>query len=85
MRIENFSKLKRSDHSPKPDEFIDVSLDPSYFSLDSPFKFHLKKVCSRVLAVGGPAPEAKNIMENRSWSPNTLPLYGKMCLLLNRA
>ncbi len=38
MRIENFPKLKRSDHSPKPDEFIDVSLDPSYFSLDSPFK-----------------------------------------------
>jgi hypothetical protein len=37
MRIENFPKLKRSDHSPKPDEFIDVSLDPSYFSLDSPF------------------------------------------------
>jgi hypothetical protein len=37
MRIENFQKLKRSDHSPKPDEFIDVSLDPSYFSLDSPF------------------------------------------------
>ncbi len=38
MRIENFLKLKRSDHSPKRDEFIDVSLDPSYFSLDSPFK-----------------------------------------------
>ncbi len=38
MRIENFPKLKRSDHSPKRDEFIDVSLDPAYFSLDSPFK-----------------------------------------------
>ncbi len=37
MRIENFPKLKRSDHSPKRDEFIDVSLDPAYFSLDSPF------------------------------------------------
>jgi hypothetical protein len=41
MRIENFPKLKRSDHSPKPDEFIDVSLDPSYFSLDSPFNIVL--------------------------------------------
>ncbi len=39
MRIENFPKLKRCDHSPKRDEFIDVSLDPPYFSLDSPFKF----------------------------------------------
>ncbi len=39
MRIENFSKLKRCDHSPKRDEFIDVSLDPPYFSLDSPFKY----------------------------------------------
>jgi hypothetical protein len=38
MRIENFAKLKRCDHSPKWDEFIDVSLDPPYFSLDSPFK-----------------------------------------------
>jgi hypothetical protein len=38
MMIENFSKLKRSDHSPKRDEFIDVSLDPPYFSLDSPYK-----------------------------------------------
>ena len=38
MRIENFPKLKRCDHSPKRDEFIDVSLDPPYFSLDSPFK-----------------------------------------------
>ncbi len=38
MRKENFPKLKRSDHSPKRDEFIDVSSDPSYFSLDSPFK-----------------------------------------------
>jgi hypothetical protein len=36
MRIENFPKLKRCDHSPKRDEFIDVSSDPSYFSLDSP-------------------------------------------------
>ncbi len=35
MRIENFPKLKRCDHnSPKRDEFIDVSLDPPYFSLD---------------------------------------------------
>ncbi len=33
--IENFPKLKRCDHSPKRDEFIDVSLDPPYFSLDS--------------------------------------------------
>ncbi len=40
MRIENFPKLKRSDHSPKRDEFIDVSSDPPYFSLDSPFKDH---------------------------------------------
>jgi hypothetical protein len=38
MRIENFPKLKRCDHSPKRYEFIDVSLDPPYFSLDSPFK-----------------------------------------------
>ncbi len=38
MRIENFQKLKRSDHSPKRDEFVDVSSDPPYFSLDSPFK-----------------------------------------------
>ncbi len=38
MRIENFPKLKRCDPSPKRDEFIDVSLDPPYFSLDSPFK-----------------------------------------------
>jgi hypothetical protein len=38
MRIEKFPKLKRCDHSPKRDEFIDVSLDPPYFSLDSPFK-----------------------------------------------
>ena len=37
MRIENFPKLKRCDHSPKRDKFIDVSLDPPYFSLDSPF------------------------------------------------
>jgi hypothetical protein len=40
MRIENFQKLKRSDHSPKRDEFADVSSDPPYFSLDSPFKFN---------------------------------------------
>ncbi len=38
MRIENFAKLKRCDHSPKRDEFIDVLLDPPYISLDSPFK-----------------------------------------------
>ncbi len=38
MRIENFPKLKRSDHSPKRDKFIDVSSDTPYFSLDSPFK-----------------------------------------------
>jgi hypothetical protein len=37
MMIENFPKLKRRDHSPKQDQFIDVSLDPPYFSLDSPF------------------------------------------------
>ncbi len=28
MMIENFPKLKRRDHSPKQDQFIDVSLDP---------------------------------------------------------
>jgi hypothetical protein len=38
MRIENLPKLKRSDHSPKRDEFIDVLSDPPYFSQDSPFK-----------------------------------------------
>ncbi len=38
MMIENFPKLKQRDHSPKRDEFIDVSLDPLYFSLDSSFK-----------------------------------------------
>jgi hypothetical protein len=38
MRIENFPKLKRCDHSPKRDKFFYVSLDPPYFSLDSPFK-----------------------------------------------
>jgi hypothetical protein len=38
MMIENFPKLKRCDNSPKQDEFIDLSLDPYYFSLDSPFK-----------------------------------------------
>ncbi len=43
MRIENFPKLKRCDHSPKRDEFIDVSLDPPYFSLDSPFNRRIKK------------------------------------------
>jgi hypothetical protein len=31
MGIENFPKLKRSDHSPKRDKFIDVSSDPPYF------------------------------------------------------
>ncbi len=36
MMIENFPKLKRCDHSPKQDEFIDVLLDPPNFSLDSP-------------------------------------------------
>jgi hypothetical protein len=41
MRIENFPKPKRSDHRPKRDEFIDVSSDPPYFSLDSPFKVRL--------------------------------------------
>jgi hypothetical protein len=38
MMILNFPKLKRRDHSPKRDEFIDASLDLPYFSLDSPFK-----------------------------------------------
>jgi hypothetical protein len=38
MRIENFQKLKRSDYSPKRDEFVDVLSDPPYFLLDSPFK-----------------------------------------------
>ncbi len=28
MRIENFPKLKRCDHSPKRDKFFYVSLDP---------------------------------------------------------
>jgi hypothetical protein len=42
MRIENFQKLKRSDHSPKRDEFVDVSSDPPYFSLDSPFNANKK-------------------------------------------
>jgi hypothetical protein len=28
MMIENFPKLMRRDHSPKQDQFIDVSLDP---------------------------------------------------------
>ncbi len=28
MMIENFPKLKRHNHSPKQDQFIDVSLDP---------------------------------------------------------
>ncbi len=41
MRIKNFQKLKRRDHSPKRDEFVDVSSDPPYFSLDSPFKSFL--------------------------------------------
>jgi hypothetical protein len=41
MSIENFPKLRRCDHSPKRDEFIDVSLDPPYFSLDSPFKSNI--------------------------------------------
>ncbi len=44
MRIEIFFKLKRCDHSPKQDEFIDGSLDPPYFSLDSPFKVCIKKL-----------------------------------------
>ncbi len=43
MRIDNFLKVKRSDHSPKRDEFIDVSSDPPYFSLDSPFKLRKLK------------------------------------------
>jgi hypothetical protein len=45
MRTENFPKLKRSDHSPKRDEFIDVSSDPPYFSLDSPFKVEDRAHC----------------------------------------
>ncbi len=45
MIIENFPKLKRSDHSPKRDEFIDVLSDPPYFSLDSPFKENFKAYC----------------------------------------
>ncbi len=47
MRIENFAKLKQCDHSPKRDEFIDVSLDPPYFSLDSPFK-KLARIGSKI-------------------------------------
>ncbi len=38
MMLENFLKVKQRDYSPKRDEFIDVSLDLPYFSLDSPFK-----------------------------------------------
>ncbi len=49
MRIENFPKPKQSDPNPKPDEFIDVSLDPSYFSLDSPFKHGNIKECWQVV------------------------------------
>ncbi len=37
MMIENFPKLKRRDHSPKRDEFIDVSLDPLTFRWTVPF------------------------------------------------
>ncbi len=47
MRIENFAKLKRCNHSPKRDEFIDGSLDPPYFSLDSPFK-KLARIGSKI-------------------------------------
>ncbi len=40
MRIKICAKPKQRDHSPKLDESIDVSLDPPYFSLDSPFMIH---------------------------------------------
>ncbi len=50
MRIENFPKPKQCDHSPKRDKFIDVSLDPPYFSLDSPFKWLQNEMCPRFLA-----------------------------------
>ncbi len=38
MRIENFAKLKRCDHSPKWDEFIDDSWDPPYESWTVPLR-----------------------------------------------
>ncbi len=64
MRIENFPKLKQSDHSPKRDKFIDVSSDPLYFSLDSPFKT-LKPV---LLTCQGKS--ALNFQKNTQW-PNS--------------
>jgi hypothetical protein len=51
MRIENFQKLKRSDHSPKRDEFVDVLSDPPYFSLDSPFKVGRVFTCGVILKI----------------------------------
>jgi hypothetical protein len=53
MRIEKkFAKLKRCDHSPKREEFIDVSLDPLYFSLDSPFNLMNTNTMLRSLNTG---------------------------------
>ncbi len=42
MRIENFSKLKRCDHSTKQDKFIDVSLDPLTFRWTVPVMYFPK-------------------------------------------
>jgi hypothetical protein len=53
MRIENFPKLKRCDHSPKRDEFFYVSLDPPYFSLDSPFNMDCFRLFEKLMFKGG--------------------------------
>jgi hypothetical protein len=50
MRIENFPKLKRCDHSPKREEFIDVLLDPLTFRRTVPLK-----LCKKIKG------ESKNI------------------------
>ncbi len=38
MKIENYAKPERCDHSPRRDKSIYVQFYPPYFSLDSPFK-----------------------------------------------
>jgi hypothetical protein len=38
MKTKNLEKPERRDHSLNRDESTDVSSDPTYFSLDSPFK-----------------------------------------------
>ncbi len=50
MKIENFAKLKRCDHSLKRYEFIDVLLDPPYFRWTVPLK-----LCKKIKG------ESKNI------------------------